>query len=97
MAKQTDRWPRWKIVIATVGCAAAGGALVWVAHLVRNVEGEPGAGPFRRSPALTLSGVLMMLAIGAMILGLLGAVWLGYRIWEARTPAWKRRGKKGRR
>jgi len=29
MTKKADRWPLWKIVATTLGCAAGGGVLLW--------------------------------------------------------------------
>lgn len=96
MTKPPERWPLWKIVVAALGCAAVGGVLLWLSTLVGKTEGDPTAGPMPRSPALTLSGFLMILGTAGMVLSFLSLIWLGYRIREARIPAWKRRGKKKR-
>jgi len=97
MTKKADRWPLWKIVATTLGCAAGGGVLLWLSALLGESEGEQTADPLSRPPALTFSGFLMMVGVAGMVLSALGLVWLGFRIWEARMPAWKRRGKKRRR
>jgi hypothetical protein len=97
MTKPPERWPLWKIVAATLGCAAGGAVLLWLSALLGKAEGEPTADPLNRRSVLTLSGFVMMLGTAAMVLSVLGVVWLGYRIREARMPAWKRRGKKKRR
>lgn len=96
MTKPPDRWPLWKIVVATLGCAAVGIVLLWLSALVSGAEGEPPVSPGRRTRGLTFSGFLMMPGVAAAVLSLLGVVWLGFRIREARTPAWKRWAKKRR-
>jgi hypothetical protein len=97
MTKKADRWPLWKIVATTLGCAAVGAVLLWLSVLAGKAEGDPSANPLNRRSALTLSGFLMILGTAGLVLSFLGMVWLGYRIREARIPAWKRRGKKKRR
>ena len=97
MSKPPERWPLWKIVAATLACAAVGVVLLWVSALVGGTEGEQSASPLPGRPTLTFSGFLMMVAMAAIVLGVLGVIWLGFRIREARLPAWKRRGKKRRR
>jgi hypothetical protein len=94
MSKPTDRWPLWKIVVATLGCAAGGAVLLWLSSVVGRSEPDPTNDPLGRRSALTLSGFLMILGAGGAVLSLLGVVWLGRRIYEARTPAWKRPGRK---
>ena len=97
MTKPPERWPLWKIVAATLGCAAVGGVLLWLSALAGKVEGDQSADPLNRGPALTLSGFLTILGTAGMALSFLSLLWLGYRIREARIPAWKKRGKKKRR
>jgi hypothetical protein len=97
MTKKAERWPLWKIVAATLGCAAGGGVLLWLSALLGKTEGEQPGSPLPRPPALTFSGFLMMVGVAGMVLAALGLVWLGFRVREAWTPAWKRRGKKRRR
>ncbi|MBU0616776.1 MAG: hypothetical protein KKI02_03585 [Planctomycetes bacterium] len=97
MTKPPDRWPLWKIVTATLGCAAGGAMLLWLSTLVGKAEGEPTADPLNRRPVLTLSGFLTILGTAGMALSFLSLIWLGYRIRQARIPAWKKRGKKKRR
>ena len=97
MTKPPERWPLWKIVAATLGCAAGGGVLLWLSALLGKAEGEQTASPLPRPPALTFSGFLMMVGVAGMVLGVLGLGWLGLRVREARMPAWKRRGEKRRR
>lgn len=96
MSKQAKRWPIWKIALATGGCAVVAAVLFWLSALVEGVSGEQTTTPIRRSPALTVSSFVMMLAVGAVIFGVLGVIWLAFRIREARMPAWDRRAKKRR-
>jgi hypothetical protein len=97
MTKPPERWPLWKIVAATLACAAIAAVLLWLSALVGETEGERAAAPGSRTRGLTFSGFLMMPGVAAAVLSVLGVVWLGFRIREARTPAWKRRAKKRRR
>jgi hypothetical protein len=97
MTKTPDRWPLWKIVAAALGCAAVGGVLLWLSTLAGKAEGDPMADPARPRSALSLSGFLMILGTGSLLLSGMSLVWLGYRIYLARVPAWKRGGKKKRR
>ena len=94
MTKPVKRWPIWKIAVATVGCALLAGVLLWFSLFI---QPDAAADPDTPNPAMTLPSFLMMLATAAGLLSLLCLVWLMLRIRESRIPAWKRRGKKGRR
>ena len=97
MSKHTTRWPIWRIAATTGGCAAVATLLFWVSAVTDQAGGEQTTDPLTRTPALSFSVFLMMMAIAVAILGVLGLVWLAFRIQEARTPVWERRGKKRRR
>ena len=97
MTKRSGRWPIWKIAAATGGCAAATALLFWLSALTNQTGGEQAADPLTRSPALTFSVFLMMMGVAVAILGVLGVIWLAFRIQEARKPVWERRGRKKRR
>lgn len=97
MPRSAERWPIWKIATASAGCAAVAAALFWLSRLAEQLGTPTTTGPSTRTPALTLPSFIMMLALMAAILAVLSAVWLGFRIREARTPAWKRSRKKRRR
>ena len=97
MTKRTGRWPIWKIAAATGGCAAAAAVLFWLSAVTDQAGGEQATDPLTRTPALTFSVFLMMMAIAVAILAVLGMIWLGFRIQEARTPVWERRGRRKRR
>jgi hypothetical protein len=97
MGKHTTRWPIWKIAAATGGLAAVAALLFWLSAVTDQAGGEQATDPLTRAPVLSFSVFLMMMAIAVAILGVLGLVWLGFRIQEARTPVWERRGKKKRR
>ena len=97
MTKRAERWPLWKIVAAALGCAAVGGVLLWLSALAGKAEGDPLADPSKPRSALSLSGFLMILGTGGVVLSVLSVIWLGYRIYLARVPAWTRSGRKKRR
>jgi hypothetical protein len=97
MAKHGQRWPIWKIAAATLGCGSLAAVLFWLSALADRPGGGQAADPSTRTPVLTLPAFIMMLAMMAAILSALGVVWLAFRIREARTPAWKRQGRKRRR
>ena len=96
MSKKRTRWPIWKIALATVGCAVVSPVLFWLAAFAEKTLGEQSTDPLAQSPVLTLSGLAMMLAIAVGMLGVLGLIWLGARIHDARIPAWKKKAKKSR-
>ena len=67
MPKRSERWPIWKIAVATAGCALLAGGLPWLSRLAEKVGGEPTTLPSGRQPALTVSSFVMMMAIAAGI------------------------------
>jgi hypothetical protein len=97
MAKQRQRWPIWKIAAATLGCGSLAAVLFWLSGLADRPAAGQAADPSTRTPVLTLPAFIMMLGMMSAILGVLGVVWLAFRVREALTPAWKRGGKKRRR
>ena len=96
MSKKRKRWPIWKIVAATLGCAVGSPVLFWLSRLAEKTLDEPSTDPAARGPALTMGSLIMMIAIAVGMLGVLGLIWLGYRIYDAQIPAWKKRAKKSR-
>ncbi len=93
--KKSTRWPIWKITAYTAACAVGCPLLFWLSRLVDQADKQstsPGGG----SPMLTISSFLMMIGIAIGMLGVLGVIWLFFRIREARTPVWKRKSKKKR-
>ena len=97
MNKHNQRWSIWKIAAATAGGAVVTILLFWGALLTGRVGPAAATSAPRPTGAMTLPGLLIMLAMLAALLTVLGIVWLVARIREARMPAWKRRGKKKRR
>ena len=68
MSKKRERWPIWKIAAATVGCAVVSPALFWLTALAEKTLGEQSTDPLASSPVLTLSSLIMMLAIAVGML-----------------------------
>ena len=97
MARQRKRWSTWKIVVAAVGCAVLAGVLFWLSALMERTLGEPSGGPSAQPSVVTIPSFIMILAVTAVILSVLGLVWLVLRIRDARIPVWEKRGKKKRR
>jgi hypothetical protein len=95
MGRKFTRWPIWKIAVATAACAAGAAVLFWLSVVMGAVGGEQSEDP-NKTPLLALPTFVMILGVATSMLAVLGAVWLGVRIQEARTPPWKR-GKKSRR
>lgn len=97
MSKRDRRWPIWKIATATGGCLATAGVLVWLSKLAERAAAPATTGPATPTPAMTFPTLLLMLALMAAILAVLGMIWLGMRIREAMKPPWERGGRKRRR
>ncbi|MEW6197138.1 MAG: hypothetical protein AB1601_00525 [Planctomycetota bacterium] len=97
MTRREQRWPLWKIAAATGGCVAAGMVLIWLSRLAERAAAPPTTGPVTPVPAITFPTLLLMLALMAGILAILGLVWLGVRTREALKPPWERGGHKRRR
>lgn len=96
MGKRTKRWPIWKIATATAACGLAAPALFLLSRYVEKTIDEPAGGPTGQEPVLTVSSVVIILAMAALVLAVLGVVWLVARIRDARTPAWKKELKRRR-
>ena len=96
MSKKRKRWPIWKIVSATVACALVCPVLFWLSVLAEKTLDQQSDDPLFRGPTLTLSSLLMMIAIAVGMLAVLGLIWLVYRVHDARIPAWKKKAKKSR-
>ena len=96
MRKRRKRWAIWKIALATVGCALLSGVLFWTSAFLDKALEEQGADPLTQAPVMTLSSFVMMVGMATGILSVLGVVWLIVRIQDARTPVWKKPGKKKR-
>ena len=97
MMKQAKRWPIWKIAVVTAGCAVGATVLFWLSALTDRATGGLTTSPAGRSSALTPGSLMLMGAIVGTAFGILSAVWLVYRIWEARLPAWEQRRRRKRR
>jgi len=97
MKKQAKRWAIWKIAIVTLGLTVAAVVLFWLSVLTDRAIGGLTTSPTGRSSALTPGSFIMMGGVVAAAGGVLSAIWLGYRIWEARLPTWEQRRKKKRR
>lgn len=95
MGRKSKRWPIWKIAVATAACGAGTAVLFWLSVLMSNVGGGQPDDP-NQARLLALPTFIMILGVAAAMLTLLGAIWLGVRINEARKPPWER-GKKSRR
>jgi protein-S-isoprenylcysteine O-methyltransferase Ste14 len=95
MGRKFTRWPIWKIAVSTAACAAGAVALFWLSVVMGALGGEQTRDP-TQPQMLALPTFIMILGVATAMLAILGAVWLGVRIQEARTPPWKR-GKKSRR
>jgi hypothetical protein len=96
MAKRSKRWPIWKIAAATAACGVACPVLLWLSTVVDEWLKQPSAPGGSRTSPMSVSSVLMMLAVAAALLAVLSAIWLVARIRDARTPDWKRRKSKKR-
>jgi hypothetical protein len=96
MSKKTTRWPIWKIITATVACAVASPLLFWLSVVIEELRDAPETGPGTPSPMMTPSGFIMMLGVASAMLAVLGIIWAVARIQDARTPTWKKKGKKKR-
>ncbi len=97
MKKQAKRWPIWKIAIVTLGLTVAAVVLFWLSVVTDKAIGGLTTNPAGRSLPLTPGSFIMMGGVVTGAFGILSAIWLGYRIWEARLPAWERPRKKKRR
>ncbi|MFH0980874.1 MAG: hypothetical protein V2A79_04975 [Planctomycetota bacterium] len=96
MTKPSRRWPMWRIGAAGVLCALTAGVLFWLStYLERWSRHE--TSDQNSITLLTVPGFIQILGMAAAILAILGFVWLGVRIKEARTPPWERKGKSKRR
>jgi hypothetical protein len=96
MGKRTKRWPIWKIATATVACGLACPMLFLLSLYMEKTVDEPSRDPLGRTPVMTVSSVVTVLSMAALILAVLGLVWLIVRIRDARTPAWKKELKRRR-
>jgi hypothetical protein len=96
MGKKTGRWPIWKIAAATAACAVASPVLFWLAVVTERTVEKQAAVPSDQTAVITPSSFITMLGAAAGMLGVLGVIWLVLRIREARTPVWKRPGRKKR-
>jgi len=97
MKKQAKRWPIWKIAIVTAGFAVVAVVLFWLSVVTDRAIGGLTTNPAGRTAALTPGSFIMMGGVVAAAGGVLSAIWLVYRIWEARLPAWERPRRKKRR
>jgi len=96
MARREQRWPIWKIAASTGGCIVAAVVLVWLSRLAERVAGPVTTNPDTRTPAMSFPAFLLMLALMAGILAVLGMLWLVLRLREASKPAWERGGRRRR-
>jgi NADH:ubiquinone oxidoreductase subunit 6 (subunit J) len=95
MGRKFTRWPIWKIAVATAACAAGAVVLFWLSVVMGTVGGDQ-TEDATQTRLLGLPTFIMILGVATSMLAILGGVWLGVRIQEARKPPWKR-GKKSRR
>jgi len=95
MTSPAQRKQTWKIAAATAGCAAACPLLFWLSGIADQKLVKP-ASPTGAPPALNVPSLIMMVAVAAGLFAVLGVFWLVVRIRDARTPAWKKPGRKRR-
>ena len=98
MSKKSSRWPMWKIITALLGCTLASAAFYVAGFLVEKQNLRP-ADPEDAGPAalLGMSTLLLMFGTVGVLLAILCAIWIGFRIYESRIPPWERNVRKGRR
>lgn len=97
MTRRDKRWPIWKIATGAAALALIAAGLFWGAALASGTIDEQTSNPTQRSPQMTVSSFLLMLALICVILWAILTGWLVLRVREALTPAWKRGGKRRRR
>jgi len=90
----TKRWPIWKIAVTCLGCAGAAVGLFVAMAVAERTAPAVSTAPGERPPALTPASFLLMMGVAASALAVLSTVWLGYRLWDAHTPDWKKRRKR---
>ena len=86
----------WRIAALSAGCAVVSAALVWLSRITEGPAAEQAADSQTRSAALSLSGFILLFGIATGLGAVLCAVWLAFRIRDARIPAWEKRGRKKR-
>ena len=96
MSKRSQRWPIWRIAVTAVLCLVAAGILFWLSVFLEQLGPEESGDP-NATAVITLPGFILILGMGASMLGAICLVWLGLRIKEARTPPWERKKKPRRR
>ncbi len=96
MPRREQRWPIWKIAASTGACIVAVVVLVWLSRLAERAASPATTNPDARTPAMSFPAFLLMLALMAGILAVLGMVWLALRVREASKPAWERGGRRRR-
>jgi len=98
MTKREKRWPIWKIAAATAGAAALAIALFGLSVFLGKAAGPATTNPSGQNAASTLPDLIVLLSTMVGVLTVLGLIWLGFRIREARLPVWERgqRRRRGR-
>jgi peptidoglycan/LPS O-acetylase OafA/YrhL len=96
MSKRTERWPIWKIAITALGSAVVAGALFWLSSVLTppetQTQDESGS-----QALMTVPAFLLMMATAVSMLAVLAIGWLAYRLYDARIPAWQKKGRRKRR
>ncbi|MCP4593607.1 MAG: hypothetical protein GY842_22960 [bacterium] len=95
MTKPASRWPIWKVAVATGLAVVISAALFVLSGYLESLGLEEPNDPVQRG-VLGLPGFVLVLGMGMSILSVIGFIWLGLRIHEARTPPWERK-KRGKR
>jgi hypothetical protein len=96
MSKPPRRWSIWKVAGSTMLCFMIAGVLFCLSYYMHRLGGETTTQP-EAEGVLTFPGFVMVLGLGVSMLGIICCIWLGFRIKEARTPPWERKGRSKRR
>jgi hypothetical protein len=92
MGKPPKRWPMWKIGGSGGLCVVAAVVSFWLSGYLRHLGGDE-AVPTGSNNIMAIPSFAIILGMTASMLGLFCFGWLGWRIKEARTPVWERKGK----
>jgi len=90
MAKKSNRIALWKIVLALIGCLLISPTLFVLGSLATQYMPGTADSNTGSQPIFTVGTLLMLLGAAIGLLAILAAIWLVYRIYDSRIPAWKK-------
>ena len=93
---KSTKWSMWKIILALVACAVSSVGLFIASRVVEpQIQSDVPIDPSTQS-IITASSLLLMFSTMAGILTVLCAIWIGFRVRDARIPLWEKNKKRTR-